>query len=116
MKSYLLPDLSAQMFYELTCAKGSALAYVITYRSSPVVRPSTPLNDFSSETLGQFCSYSSNGELKICTNDHGPLIKMVAMPIYCKNNLKYFSPEQALRLNLGIKHRGLKVYVSRLFK
>ena len=55
-----------------------------------VVRPSTPLNNFSSETPGPIffkCHQepSVNGGLKIFTYGHGLLIKMAAMPIYGKN-------------------------------
>ena len=57
------------------------------HRPSSVVRPSSPLNEFSSETSGLiFCKL--HGEpyfkwgLKNYTNDHGPLIKMAAMPIH----------------------------------
>ena len=50
----------------------------------------TPLNDFSSVTLDPVffkvhVEPSVKGELKICTNGHGLLIKMDAMPIYGKN-------------------------------
>ena len=52
--------------------------------SSSVVRPSTPLNNFSAETPGPiFFKFlldpSVNGGLKIYTNGIGPLIKMAAM-------------------------------------
>ena len=51
-----------------------------------VVRPQTLLNEFSSETPGQtffklHVETSVKGGLKICTNGHGLLIKMAAMPI-----------------------------------
>ena len=64
-------------------------------RPSSVVRPSTPLNDFSSVTPGPIffklhVEPSVKGVLKICTNGHGPLIKMAATPIYGK---KSSSPE-----------------------
>ena len=57
-----------------------------------VVRPSTYLNDFSSETSGPIffklhVEPSVKGGLKICSNGHGPLIKMAAMPIYGKKYL-----------------------------
>ena len=57
---------------------------------SSVIRPSTPLNDFSSETPGPIffklhMELSLKGILKICSNGHGPLLKMAAMPIYGKN-------------------------------
>ena len=60
--------------------------------------PSTPLNDFSSETPGPVflklhVAPSVKGGLKICTNGHSPLFKMAAMPIYCKNTKKSISPE-----------------------
>ena len=60
------------------------------YDHLPSVGSSTPLNDFSSVTPGPiFFKFllepSVNGELKICTNGFGPLIKMAAMPIYGKN-------------------------------
>ena len=53
-------------------------------------RPSTPLNDFSSETPGPIF-FKLNVEpsvkwgLKIYTNGYGTLIKMSAMSIYGKN-------------------------------
>ena len=83
--------------------------------SLAVRRPSTPLNDFSSETPGpiffKLHVEPSVGEgLKIYTNCHGPLIKMATIPISGKT-LKLFSrTEKALRLNLSIEHWGLKVY------
>ena len=51
------------------------------------VRPFTPLNDLSSETPGPnfiklHVEPCVKGGLKICTNGHGPLIKMAGMPIY----------------------------------
>ena len=57
--------------------------------SSSIIRPSTPLNNFS-ETPGPiFFKFLLvpfvNGGLKICTNGLSPLIKMTAMPIYGKN-------------------------------
>ena len=70
----------------------------------PSVCPSTPSNKFSSETPGPIffklhVEPSVKGGLKICTNGHGPLIKMAAMPI----NGKIFSrTKKALWLNLGI--------------
>ena len=69
-----------------------------------VVRPSTPLNDFSSETHGPvfFKHYSVKG-VENCTTSQGPKRKMAAMAIYGKH-LKLFSfrTKEALRLNLGI--------------
>ena len=55
-----------------------------------MIRLSTPLKDFSSKTPGQvfFNFYVEpflKGGLKIYTNNHGPLIKMAAMPIYDRN-------------------------------
>ena len=55
-----------------------------------IVRLSTTLNDFSSETpvpifFKVHVDPSVKGGLKICTNGHGPFIKMAAMPIYGKN-------------------------------
>ena len=54
-----------------------------------VVRPPIPLNDFSSETPGPIffklhVEPSDKGGLQICSNGHGSLIKMAAMPIYNK--------------------------------
>ena len=70
---------------------------MIIYRPSSVVvrRPSTPLNDSSSETpkpvfFKQHVQPSVTGSgwgLKICTNGHGSLIKMAVMPIKTLNNL-----------------------------
>ena len=58
--------------------------------SSSVVRLSTPLNNFSSETPGPiFFKFllepSVNGGLKIYTNGLSLLIKLAAMPICTKN-------------------------------
>ena len=58
-------------------------------RRLSVVGLSTPLN-FSSETPGPIffklhVNPSVEGGLKICTNGHGPLIKMATMRIYGKN-------------------------------
>ena len=57
---------------------------------SSSVRPSTPLNDVSSEIPGPIffklhVKPSVKGGLKICTNSHDPFIKMAAMPINGKN-------------------------------
>ena len=54
------------------------------------VRPFTPLNDVSFVTpvpifLKLLVEPCVKGGLKICINDHRPLIKMAAMPIYGKN-------------------------------
>ena len=49
------------------------------------VRPSTPLNDFSETPRPVFFKLPVDRGLKICTNGHGPLIKVAAMPIYGKN-------------------------------
>ena len=54
------------------------------------IRPSTPSNDFSSETLGPISfklhvKPSAKGGLTISTSGHGLLSKMAAMPIYDKN-------------------------------
>ena len=51
---------------------------------------STPLNDLLSETTGPIffklhVERSVKGGLKICTNGHGPFIKMASIPIYGKN-------------------------------
>ena len=41
--------------------------------------------------------------MKTCTNDHSPLIKMAALPIYGKTLKAFFSrTKKALRPNLGI--------------
>ena len=55
---------------------------------------------------------SVEGMLTLCSNGSASLNKMAAMPIYGKNTKKtfYSSTKKALRLNLGIQHRGLKVY------
>ena len=58
--------------------------------SSSVIRQSSPLNNFSSETPGPiFFKFllepSVNEGLKIYTNGLGLLIKMASMPIYGKN-------------------------------
>ena len=63
---------------------------MITCRPSVDRRPSKPLNDFSSESPGPIffklpVEPSVKKGLKICTNGHGPLIKMAAMAIYGKN-------------------------------
>ena len=67
---------------------------MITLRRLTVVRlsirrPSTPLNDFSSETPGPIffkhhVEHSVEGGLKICLNGQDSLIKMAAIPIYVK--------------------------------
>ena len=51
------------------------------------LRPLIPLNDFSSETSGPIffildAKLSVNGGLRICSNGHGLLIKMAAMPVH----------------------------------
>ena len=66
--------------------------------SSSIVHPSTPLNNFSSETPGPVffklpLESSVNGVLKVYTNGFSPLIKMATMPIYGKNTEKSSSPE-----------------------
>ena len=80
-------------------------------RRRPSVRPSTPLNDFSSEPPGPIffklhVKPSIKGGLKICSNGHGSLIKMAAKPIYNKKkkHLKIFfsRTKKALGLNLDI--------------
>ena len=58
---------------------------------------SIPLNNFSCEIPGPnffkfYVNSSVKGGLKICTNSHGPLIKMVTVPIYVKYTLES-SPE-----------------------
>ena len=55
---------------------------------------------------------SVKGEFKICTNGHGPFIKMAAVPVWRKNTKKSFFSRtmKAVRLNLGIKHQEIKVY------
>ena len=46
--------------------------------------------------------------MKDCSNGHGSLTKMAAMPIYGKNLKKIFSrTEDALGLNLCLNHQGL---------
>ena len=60
----------------------------LSYHLPSICRcPSTPLNNFSSETPGPsffklHVEHSVKVGLKICSNDHGPLIKMATMPIY----------------------------------
>ena len=54
-----------------------------------VVRPSTHLNDFSSEPprpnfFKLHVESSVERGLKICSDGHGPIIKMAAMSIYNK--------------------------------
>ena len=61
----------------------------VVRRRPSVVRPSTTMNDFYSETPGPIffklhVEPSVKGGLKIYTNDRGPLIKMAVMPIYGK--------------------------------
>ena len=51
----------------------------------------TSLNNFSSEIPGPIffklnVEPSVKGGLKVCTNGHGPLVKMATMPIYGKNS------------------------------
>ena len=49
--------------------------------------------------------------LTICSNGFAPLNKMATKPIYSKKKKTLFSrTKKALRLKLGIQHRGLKVY------
>ena len=55
-----------------------------------VIRPFKPLNDFSSVTPGPIffklhVEPSVKEGLKICSDGHGPLIKMATMPISGKN-------------------------------
>ena len=61
----------------------------VVRRRPSVVRPSTLLNDFSSENPGPIffklhVEPSVKEVLKICSNGHGPLIKIAAIPIYGK--------------------------------
>ena len=71
----------------------------------PSVRPFTPLNDFYQTPGPNFFKLhvapSVKGGLKICTNGHGPLIKMSAMSIYVET-LKIFFSRTASKLNLRI--------------
>ena len=54
---------------------------------------------------------SVEGMFTLCSNGSASLNKMAAMPIYGKTLKVFFSSTmKALRLNLGIQHRGLKVY------
>ena len=68
----------------ITCRPSSSVR-----RLASVVRPSTPFNVFSSVIPGPIFKLhmesSVEGGLKIYTNGYGPLIKMVALPIYGKN-------------------------------
>ena len=48
--------------------------------------------------------------LKIYSNEPASLNKMAVMPIYGETLKIFPSTNEALRLNLGIQHRGLKVY------
>ena len=72
------------------------------------VRPSIPLNDFSSVTPGPIffklhLEPCVKGGLKIYTDDYGPLIKMGVMLYMVKHFKIVFSRTQkALGLNLGI--------------
>ena len=77
---------------------------MITPRPSSV-RPSTHLNDFSSELPGLIffkllVEPSVKGGLKICTNGHGLLSKMAAIPIYGQT-LKNLLLEADLVYSLG---------------
>ena len=72
-------------------------AYRIGRPLSSVYRPHS-LNISSSETTGQieakFHKESPwDGGRKVCTNSHGHMTKMAAMPIYGKNLKKFSSPE-----------------------
>ena len=66
--------------------------------------PSTSLNYFSSEdpvpNFFEFhVEHSVKEGLQICTNGHGPIIKMAAMPTYAKI---FSRTKTSLRLNLSI--------------
>ena len=80
-----------------------------------VVRLSTPLKDFSSETPGTVffklhVEPSVKGELKISTNGHAFFQDGRHAHIWLKH-LKIFSrTKKASRLSLSIQHHGLKVY------
>ena len=53
--------------------------------------------------------------LTICSNGSAPFKKTAAMPIYGKTLKIFFSrTKKALRLNLGIQHRGLSL-LKRLY-
>ena len=74
----------------LSKAQNELLWSLAVHRRPSVCRPLTPLNDFSSVTPGPIffklhVELSVKGELKICSNGHGPLIKMPTMPMYGKN-------------------------------
>ena len=64
-----------------------------------VVCPSALLNDFS-ETLRPIffklhVKPSVEEGLKNCTNDHGPLIKMAAVPVWRKNTVCFFQNHES---------------------
>ena len=51
------------------------------------------------------------GMLTICSDGSAPFNKIDVMPIYGKTlKILISSTKKALRLNIGIQHRGLKVY------
>ena len=96
---------AAEVFLaHLSKAQDELLCSLAVRRRPSVRRPSTHKNDFSSETPGPIffklhMEPSVKGGLKICTNGHGPLITMAAMPIYSENTNKSSSSE--LRKLLG---------------
>ena len=49
-----------------------------------------------------------DGGTKACSNSHGHMSKMAAMPIYGKNLL--WNPERLMTLKLGMQHRLLEYY------
>ena len=53
-----------------------------------------------------------DGGTKVCSNGLGHMIKMTAMPIYCKNLNKIFfaGTKRPMILNLGMHHRVLEYY------
>ena len=66
------------------------LLWSLAVRRPPVCRPPVHTFEHLSVTSGPiffklYVEPSIKGELKICSNGHGLLIKMAAMPIYGKN-------------------------------
>ena len=49
------------------------------------------------------------GGKQVCSNGHGHITKMAAMPIYCEN-LKISSSKRLMTLKLGMQHQVLEYY------
>ena len=83
-----------------------------------VVRRPHYLNIFSSETAGPIkvrfhTELLWDGGTKVCSNGHGQMTKMAAMPIYGKNLKNSSSPEpnkRPITWKLGMHHWVLKYY------